>query len=332
MILHANMDNVSSGGKLAIEIARALKLPVHALSEPATGVPVPDDVRALYTAEKWLDHEWHMFVMPALYRATDVQFPVIGASNIIFTNWCSTKLPESAVYWLNMFTHVVVPNDWVATVFHASGVCRPIHILPLGIDTNLFRPRAFPPMRPFIFGTAGSGARKGITDVIAAFQELTQDGIRLRIKVRPCDPMPLIDDPRIDVVHMNMPDQQLADWFQSIHVFVSASRGEGWGLLQHQAMATGRPLIACRFAGLKEFFHPGTGLEVDYRLGMANEANGPGWWADPNFDDMALQMSSLFYHTNLKDIGLRAAVAAHQWSWSGFSSRLTYTLEQIGAL
>ncbi len=60
--------------------------------------------------------------------------------------------------------------------------------------------------------------------------------------------------------------EEVAEWFNGLTCFVSTSKAEGFGLMQLQAMAVGRPVIACEFSGITEFFNSSVGYPVDYNL------------------------------------------------------------------
>lgn len=174
-----------------------------------------------------------------------------------FTMWESTRLKELAVDLLNMSDVVIVPSHWNAATFSAQGVKPPIFVVPLGCDAS-YTPM---PSGKFTFGAAGrmshGGTRKGIAMVIdcflAAFDGV--DDVRLNVKVFPDCNLDEVTDPRITVTRAFLTESQMTNWIASSHCFVSAARGEGWGLHQHEAMAMGRPVIAPIYGGLAEFMN-----------------------------------------------------------------------------
>ncbi len=74
----------------------------------------------------------------------------------------------------------------------------------------------------------------------------------------------------------NLNKQELKDWYCSNDVFVSAVSAEGWGLMQHESMACGRPVIVARYAGLKEFVT----LDNSFCL-RHTEVDSTGFWEYP---------------------------------------------------
>lgn len=192
-----------------------------------------------------------------------------------------------------------------------------------------------------IFGAAGnlsiSGrTRKGIDTVIAAFKVAfpNEKNVLLRIKAMPEDEFPDFLDTRISVTTLCFNQRQLAEWYAGLTCFVSASKSEGWGLMQLQAMATGRPVIGCYFGGIREFFSDKIGYCVDYELQAADgRYSGLGIWAVPNIKSMAEQMRRVF--ENRKEavaLGIAANEKAREFTWMRANRRLEEILKRLGVL
>ena len=59
-------------------------------------------------------------------------------------------------------------------------------------------------------------------------------------------------------------------------MFVSAVSAEGWGLMQHESMACGRPVIVANYGGLKEF------VTLDNSFCLRHiEVDATGFWEFP---------------------------------------------------
>lgn len=253
--------------------------------------------------------------------------PTPGKRTVYFTMNETTRLTEQNVALLNKADHIIVPNQWNKDCFLASGVSKPIHIVPLGIDHRVFNWRPLPPPSPVVFGTAGSGARKGIPDVIKAFLEAFpgRNDVRLRIKITTEDEAPDVVDPRIDVVRSCYSDAEMADWYASLHCFVSASRGEGWGLMRQESCAMGR--------GLASAYLPGMSWTEQTPSGRLADAPPPyvGQWhagPDPRSFKMVLQDA-------VSDFQLRRIVSntnAEQFTWDRSSAELIRVLTEVGAI
>lgn len=264
---------------------------------------------------------------------------LIKGGEVVMTMWESTRINPETCDALNKAGRVILPTTWSATSFNACGVDTPISIVPLGIDTKIYKPKPWPKVKKFIFGTAGrvahGGIRKGIEEVISAFRKAFPEkerDVELRIKCFDDCPIKVPDDDRIKLHRRFLPD--LADWYGDLHCFVTASRGEGWGLQPHQAMGCGRPVIAPRFSGLTTFFDDSVGWLADFELKPAGGYyEGKGIWAEVNVDDMAEKMRFAFEHrSEVKDLGANAAIRAARFSNENMVDKFQSVLRKAGVL
>ena len=256
------------------------------------------------------------------------------------TMWESTRLPAQSVVNLNNCIGVIVPSEWQQSVFSAQGVDTPIYKVPMGCRTELFKYTPKQEKDFFLFGAAGrtmaGGCRKQIPDVVDAFQ-LAFDGrddVRLEIKCYPEDPDIAVEDDRIELKREFWAPEQLAEWYRTIDCFVSASRGEGWGLMQHEAMATGRPVIAVPFGGISEFYDSSVGLPVDYNLVPGeNHYEGNGLYAEADFDHLIHQMQhAAGESSDVEEKALKGALRAREYSWENSSKKLEEALQHMAVI
>ena len=84
----------------------------------------------------------------------------------------------------------------------------------------------------------------------------------------------------------------------SCDCYVSLHRAEGFGLTLAEAMALGRPAIATGFSGNVDFMPPGAGYLTAWSQAAVGEGAGDypadATWAEPDLDDAARQMRSVF--------------------------------------
>lgn len=346
LTLLAPINSYTGYGLHAIQVARDLDKfgaytsirPIRA--EESFGASIPADIRMKFVSGPQPE-PWELLLYPPN------MVPTPGKKTAYFTMWESSRLPATGVPVLNKAELVIVPCVWNATTFSASGVNVPIRVVPLGINTSIFN---FRPLNPpyavtgerelYVFGAAGrlahGGVRKGLNEVIDLFQKAFPDNpdVRLRIKCYPDCPITKRDDPRIDYTAAHLSEQQLADWFSSLNCFVSAARGEGWGLMQMQAMAIGRPLISVNFGGVAEFFKPGTGYPVDYKLEPSKHLYaGCGVWAEPIEESFIAAMRRAYtVREEAFAFGSAAAEAVREFSWENANRKLAEVLREVGAL
>lgn len=243
-------------------------------------------------------------------------------SRTFFTMYESTRPPKEWVDLCNGCEAVFVPSDWNRTCFMDSGVTVPIHVVPLGTDCTMFPRQHFRP-GPFTFLTGGrilhGLSRKGISDVIHAFKAAFpgDPNVRLICKLTVGDPTPDTGDDRITIIHELLTPAQMLDLYASCHVFVTATRCEGWGLMPHQAMTVGRPVIAPIYGGLTEFLDGDVAFPVEFNIENADTAyKGHGQWAVPVMDSLIHQMRECYHNPScVLEKAERAHERAIHYSW-----------------
>ncbi len=297
------------------------------------GATIPAGIRKLFV-NQIQPEPWELLLHPPNF------VPTQGKNTAYFTMWESSKLPVHSVELLNMAKVVIVPCEWNASCFSAQGVTAPLRIVPLGINTDVFKYSAVAQKDICVFGAAGrmahGGVRKGINEVIDAFLKAfpTETDVKLRVKCFPDCDVQSITDPRIEIIRAYLSEVEIAKWYSSLTCFVSAARAEGWGLMQHQAMAVGRPIMSVHYGGVKEFFQPATGYAIDFRIEPAKlRYSGCGHWAEPNEDHMIALMRRIYADRNEAEVkGFEASKTVRELSWTQSNWKLVNVLQEFGAI
>ena len=292
--------------------------------------PIPGLISESIVGKRQLE-EWEMLIHCPTCPTDDKRKIVYN------TMWETTRLHKQSILALNQAALVVVPSTFNLGTFNAQGVRRPMVKVPLGIDTSVFSYKAPVKKDVYVFGTAGrtaaGGCRKGLQDVIngfvKAFPKRIKD-VRLLVKCHPDDPEMDIKDDRIQFVRDFWTRKQLANWYKAIDCFVSASKGEGWGLHQHEAMATGRSVIAVPFGGITEFYDEGVGYPVDFKLKPSeNHYDNGGLWAVPEMDSLVDRMREV-YNVRRSDKELKASERGMKLDWDNSNRLLEKQLINAG--
>lgn len=254
------------------------------------------------------------------------------------TMWEAFPVPERFTKNLNRARVVIVPCEDNRRWFVEGGATVPIRVVPLGIDPKVYRVTTPEPRGVFRVGCAGrvgpAGGRKGFPDVIAAFLKAFPDDpdCFLEIKCyRDCH-VSRPTDPRIRLVQDALTDEGLADWYRSLNLFVSASRGEGWGLCPHQAMACGRPVAAPLWGGHKEYMDRATSYPVDYTEGDDGTEHYDGFenWCLPDVDSLAAQMRRARDNPEERQAkGRLSAEVAAKFTWERSGRELLAVLREF---
>jgi glycosyltransferase involved in cell wall biosynthesis len=329
-------------GQIGVEVARAVA---------KLGIPVA--VESPHVDERYfpLDAATKSRVVPdlsdtspwRLQLGTPTMAPAPGKRSAYLTMWEVDRISPATAAALNASAGVIVPCRANAEWFRASGV-EParLRVVPMGVDPATYHPRPRIADGVFRIGAAGrlhhGGRRKSLGDVAGAFARAFPcpafPDCRLALKCWEDDRTLLGDlpaDPRIEVVTEPLDPAGMAAWLATLDVYASASRGEGWGLIDHQAAAVGRPIVATAW-GARSDFWPGAaaGWVVPHTLEPAGDFYGGPHnprWARPDLDAMAAAFRAA--EADRAGCVARGAVAADH------AGRLTWkrtALELVGAL
>jgi glycosyltransferase involved in cell wall biosynthesis len=231
---------------------------------------------------------------------------------VVYTMHETTQMIGSVVELFNRTNGVIVPCFWNRDTFIRDGVICPIHVIPLGVDTTIFNYKPHS-NKDFVFGCGNADFRKRLPEIIRcfcrAFNPSVRD-VRLKVKISPLDHFSSFTDDRIEIIKENLSINQLAEWYWGIDVFVSAAYAEGWGLMQQESMACGRPIISPNYGGVKEFFDEKWGYPLAYTETIAT---GPymgtgGFWADFHPDDLIEKMR--WCYKNREDVHAKGKLAS----------------------
>lgn len=289
----------AAAGLQALEIVRA-----------ATGDPALADLGAILGAtlqpaayDVVISH-----LVPDYYPHTFEQ----GKCNIAYCAWESDALPDHWPGILNRFDAVLVPSEFNARAMRESGVRVPVHVVPHirrhapdevtpEMRSQLRMQLGVPPQH-FVFYSIGAWMlRKDFPRLIAAYVDEfdADEAVALVIKTstRPVH-FPLVheqgkgslaliqEEVKAGGVRKGRPvplvtalaaDGLSGQWIDALHgtgnAYVSAARGEGWGMGAFEAAALGRPVIMPGWGGVLDFLgqdHPGL---VRYQLEAINWPN-----------------------------------------------------------
>lgn len=269
-----------------------------------------------------------------------LHIPTPGKKSLYFTMEETTRLGPKQVAVFNRANMVLVPSHWGKKCFEESGVKAPIRVVPLGINPEIFHYMPMQMTGPCVFGTAGAlvtpkaRERKNLGIVPRAFKKAFPgvDDVRLRIKG---DSDPSERDPRINYTRRELYWHEIRAWYRDLTCYVNGSRGEGWGLMPHQAMAMGRPVITAAWGGVTEYFIKEAGYPV-YAPLVPIPKDTPlslGYWCDPDEDEIVEQMRRVYWdREEAKHKGKLSNFRANMFTWDRHHEELVKILKEVGAI
>jgi glycosyltransferase involved in cell wall biosynthesis len=259
----------------------------------------------------------------------------IGSAPIAgLTTWETDQLPEERARQMNTLDLIMVPCQWNKALFEAQGVRVPIRVVP-----HIFsRPTAgevapFPvklPERDFIFYSIGAWTeRKAMYKTVEAYLDTfdVADPVLLVLQTSAVDLRRARYGRRWRLIghHINstrravhnlrrgrkgrivlatqpVPQAELYGLHVRGDVYVSLTRGEGWGMGAYEAAFFENPVIMTAFGGQADFLDPDSAYLVDYEMTAARptgvferEIHRPNQsWAEPDLAQAAGWMREIF--------------------------------------
>lgn len=305
--------------------------PVQATETEEVRVPM-ELKRAIVNRDQ--PEPWEVILSPASH------VPAGRRKSVYYSMYESSRWTPRQVKLLNRSDAIIVGSEWNRFGLRESGCIRPIYVVPLGYSEESFKSTPIKMDGPCVFGAAGrmshGAIRKGLNAVIECFTKefKNEKDVQLQVKGFQDCPTHYVCDSRIVVREGYIKEKALADWYSNLTCFVSAARGEGFGLMQLESMASGRPVIASIYGGLREFMTPENSYAVDFKESPSEEAwsNG-GLWAVPDENHIRHLMRQVYNHRqHAQTIGIRAALDVKEFTWKNSALRCLETLESIGAI
>jgi glycosyltransferase involved in cell wall biosynthesis len=279
--------------------------------------------------------------------------PYKGRRNVLFSMWEADQLPQELVpFFLQADAHVV-PSEYCRAIWEAHGLTAAV--APLGL-AEPFRSceweRARLPAGRLRYLWIGAPSRRKGWELLApawgAAFNASQAPVELYVKsigapgqqdlryfdgrkeVTPTEAaehrqMIIVDRRDLDV-------DELVRLYQSAHVFIFPTFGEGFGLPALEAMATGCLVVAPMVGGMTEFLSPRTGV-VLRRSETALVQYGAAFTTQvPSVQDLARTLPALvdFWGSPAAELLRRAGVEhARTFTWDRTAAVLRKVAEDV---
>jgi glycosyltransferase involved in cell wall biosynthesis len=269
-------------------------------------------------------HE-HADVMVFMMQPFQMGHFYSGQHKTCFTMWESDTLPERFVDWLPTYDQIIVPCTHNLDLF--SRHHRNVKLVPLGVDLKRWKPKDRKTNPRFRFHAGGSQwIRKGLDIVLEAFRLANLDA-ELHLKPNPeAFGMPDLDLPDNVFLHRGwFTDDQTLDFFRSADCWIAATRGEGFGLMPLQAMASGIPTIMNAASGQGDFAHLAP-IVISHKPAPSDYG---GMWDESDPKELAGAMCEMYAN---HDRYLRHAQSVlpkvSEWSWESAARKLANALPE----
>ncbi len=193
---------------------------------------------------------------------------------------------------LNNLPLLIVTSNWVKETYNRDGVNGNIKVCPIGYDPEIFYPRHFDDgilklremlgileNEKMIFTAGGDVTSKGAQEMINALAKINNEFKNWKYVLKVNDGFSTedhgreeeiliekleIDRNRIIYLKGEYSSEFMAALLNSCDIYAAPSRIEGFGMIQVEAMACGKPVISINIGGPKDtIIHEKTGYLVD---------------------------------------------------------------------
>ena len=252
-----------------------------------------------------------------VYGQGDVFQSNFGKYKIGFTMLETDRIPPEWVRQANLMDEIWTPSTFNARTFAESGVNRPIHVVPLGVDPDYFNPRIsrYPLSGLYTFLSVFQwGERKMPELLLRAFNHEFRRDEAVVLVCKTLNSDPNVDphaqiaalglDPRGGRIHLSLnqlvPTYQLGALYRSADCFVLTTRGEGFGMPIIEAMACGLPVIATDWSAHPDFMNSRNSYPLPVERLVPAQAKCPYYagakWAEPSYSHLRRLMRHVFEH------------------------------------
>ena len=304
---------VGAGVEVTTEIPKyTLELsdfgPLGAIATEREGLPLGYRVKILHTT-------------PNVYR----QYMEVGKYHIGRVFWETNKLPLAFSTNVQMMDEIWTGSQYNADAIKNAGVTKPIYIIPEAIDTDISED-----IKPYITANETDyrfysifewTERKNPGALLEAFWLEFKDtkNVSLTIKTYIDNFNPekknelkkyikkikrrlnLNIYAPVYIYSKLMERRQIYRFHKSFDCFVSAHRGEGWGIPQMEALLMSRPIISTNCGGIHEYLiDKQNAILIPYKhSGVANNRNTQWYtpdqkWADVDIEELRKAMRWVF--------------------------------------
>jgi glycosyltransferase involved in cell wall biosynthesis len=266
------------------------------------GVAAVDLIRGLMNKEIYVGYNNHStlvhvsFVQPEWYLGTDRQY------RIGYTPWESTVIPEAWIHYMREQDEIWTTSNFCMDVFKEYEVNEKLHMVPHGIDPEIWTINDRILNDEFIFfHMGGPSERKGGQKVVDAFLDLFdgRSDIKLLMKASGVSEARwrrenyyggnIANHPQVTVITADLNVEDLVKLFHKAHCLVYPTNGEGFGFIPFQGIATGLPTITTNLTATADFAHFSMPLKASWTEGIGLHL---GLWAEPDIEDLRIQMQS----------------------------------------
>jgi len=282
---------------------------------------------------------WHQFDMSLFCGGKKIGFPIFELD----------EFTHQELHHLGSLDEIIVCSEWAKQIIIKNGLTQPVHVVPLGVDTEIFKPVEHLEDRPYRFLAAGKWEyRKGHDLVLQAFNETFQPDDEVEL-ICLCDNPVIPQADNLDwnttfkntrlghMIHLlpRQPTQESVNVVMNrVDCGIFPARAEGWNLELLEMMACNKPVITTNYSGHTEFCNDDNAYLIDCEDkevafdGHFFTQNVGSWmkFTDNNLEQLKQFMKEAYNSgINKNPHGL---LTAQKFSWENSANKLVEVLCQ----
>lgn len=268
----------------------------------------PSDMGAIGELVSKLEANRAPYAIKILHTTPDEykRFLEPGKYHIGHFFWETSRVPKDFIEGLNSMDEIWTGSKANRDAILSTGVEKPVYIFPQALDTSrgIVEPYEITDFTGYLFYSIFEWTdRKNPEALIRAyFEEFQNDeNVGLLIKTyfrnftlqnkrmirnaiaRIKSEMGLAKYPPVFLYLDLMDRSQIWRLHSTGHCFVSAHRGEGWGVPQVEAALAGRPVISTGYGGCHEYLTDGdTAVVLPYKMASLKGMKHSSHWYTPD--------------------------------------------------
>lgn len=268
----------------------------------------------------------------------------------VFPFFETDKLYPREIHSINYADHVFTASNWSKEVLLKNGITKPITVVPLGVDTNIFKiPDKIKIENPnYVFFHIGKWEiRKSQDFLIECFNEAFNVEDNVELWLLPHNPFlskeeeknwfDLVSNSKLKdkiKIYSRLPTQyHLAEWISHCDCGVFLSRAEGWNNEIPESMALNKPIITTNYSAHTEYCTNNNCYLVNIdETEPANDGkwfHGNGNWAKLGIKQLeqTVEYMKFVYKNNIRSNPDGLTTAA-KYSWNNTASIIDKTLTE----
>lgn len=255
---------------------------------------------------------------------------------------------QKELYSLNSVDQLIVSSQWAKEVMISNHINKPIHVVPLGVDSSLFDYQKNKQTNNYVFISIGKWEKRKSHDIIIecfnkAFNIsdnvelwmvthnpfLNQDEINSWLSLVETSPL----KNKIKVFPRLENHEKLAEILSYSNCGIYISRGEGWNMELLETMSMNKPVIATNYSAHTEYCTKDNAFLVeihDKDIAIDNKwFFGNSHWAkiDDQQKNQTIEYMQYCYKNNIQtnENGLKTA---QKLTWENTATKLTGCIDK----